>query len=164
MSEELNLVEILKDCLKGTKLYSPICGEVVFDSITNDPEYPIKVFGGENRCLSFTKRGLFFIDAPNGECMLFPCKEYRDWSKFKPKKPKFDPKTLMPFDRVLTKHIGHDWRCGLFSHCKETNGIIDSYCINEGYIYRYCIPYNDDTKHLVGTYDKAPEYYRYWEE
>ena len=25
------------------------------------------------------------------------------------------------------------------------------------------IPYNDETKHLVGTTDEAPEYYRYWE-
>lgn len=30
--------------------------------------------------------------------------------------------------------------------------------------YVYCIPYNDDTKHLVNTTDEAPEYYRYWEE
>ena len=25
------------------------------------------------------------------------------------------------------------------------------------------IPYNDDTKHLVGTCDEAPDYYRYWD-
>lgn len=28
----------------------------------------------------------------------------------------------------------------------------------------FCIPYNDDTKHLVGTKEEAPEYYRYWED
>ena len=26
------------------------------------------------------------------------------------------------------------------------------------------IPYNDETKHLVGTTDEAPEFYRYWED
>ena len=30
--------------------------------------------------------------------------------------------------------------------------------------YKYCIPYNDDTKHLVGTFEEAPEFYRYWED
>ena len=36
------------------------------------------------------------------------------------------------------------------------------HCI--GNSVRYCIPYNNDTKHLVGTTDEVPEYYRYWEE
>ena len=35
MNENLNLVEILKDCPKGTKLYSTIHGEVEFDGIGN---------------------------------------------------------------------------------------------------------------------------------
>ena len=30
--------------------------------------------------------------------------------------------------------------------------------------YKFCIPYNNDTKHLIGTTDEAPEYYRYWED
>lgn len=30
--------------------------------------------------------------------------------------------------------------------------------------YLMIIPYNDDTKHLVGTSLEAPEYYRYWED
>ena len=30
--------------------------------------------------------------------------------------------------------------------------------------FKYCIPYNDDTKHLVETKEEAPEYYRYWED
>ena len=28
--------------------------------------------------------------------------------------------------------------------------------------YKMCIPYNDETKHLVGTNEEAPEYYRQW--
>ena len=42
------------------------------------------------------------------------------------------------------------------------------FCKNNNYVYvsgrtlyNHCIPYNDDTKHLVGTTDEAPEYYRY---
>ena len=30
--------------------------------------------------------------------------------------------------------------------------------------YDKCIPYNDETKHLLGTSEEAPEYYRYWED
>ena len=29
--------------------------------------------------------------------------------------------------------------------------------------WKRCIPYNEDTKHLVGTTEEAPEYYRNWE-
>lgn len=32
-NENLNLAEILKDCNKGTKLYSPLFGEVEFNCI-----------------------------------------------------------------------------------------------------------------------------------
>lgn len=27
-------------------------------------------------------------------------------------------------------------------------------------MYPYCIPYNDETKHLVGTAEEEPEYYK----
>ena len=160
MNENLNLIEILKDCPKGTKLYSTVYGEVEFDGIDNiSLERPIVVshFGGFER---FTKDGRLFYRC-DGECILFPSREQRDWSKFKAKKPKFDPKTLKPFDKVLARDGGEEcWRCSIFSH------IIDSYFPYECvcYCYKYCIPYNDDTKHLVGTRDEAPEYYRYWEE
>ena len=36
MNENLNLVEILKDAPKGTKLWSPICGYCEFLKIVND--------------------------------------------------------------------------------------------------------------------------------
>ena len=162
MNENLNLVEILKDCPEGTKLYSPIIGEVVFKRIKDCeyPEYPIVTRRG-NRILSFTKEGLFF---PEGECiMLFPSKEQRDWSKFKIKKPKFDPKTLQPFDKVLVKYLKDDyWSCDLFSNITKDGKIYPYLCVSG--VYKYCIPYNDDTKHLVATNKEAPEFYRYWED
>ena len=97
--------------------------------------------------------------------MLYPSREQRDWSKFKApwyKKEKFDPKTLKPFDRVLVRDDNKDkWFCEFFSHKLGAN-IFRYICISGG--YKQCIPYNDDTKHLVGTKDEAPEYYRYWED
>ena len=169
MNENLNLVEILKDCPEGTKLYSPIIGEVEFKCIDyceiNYCEYPIitRCKNGD-RTLTFTKEGLFFSEAVHGECiMLFPSKDQRDWSKFKTKKPKFDPKTLQPFDKVLVRDSDVvDWKVQLFSRIIEDEEYYPYVCINES--YKYCIPYNDDTKHLVGTKEEAPEFYRYWEE
>ncbi len=75
---------------------------------------------------------------------------------------KFSPKTLKPFDKVLGRdHVNRIWKCNLFSHIFESK-CYPYKCV--GNDYKYCIPYNDDTKHLVGTTDEAPEYYRYWED
>ena len=165
MNENLNLVEILKDCPKGTKLYSPLVGEVEFDGVNECYEYPISTLYGEakNLFINFTKEGLFIADAPNGECTLFPSKDQRDWNKFQPKKPKFDPKTLQPFDRILIKDKSNGkWSCSLFSYI-DNELAYPVICINR-MAWECSIPYNNDTKHLVGTNDEAPEYYRYWED
>ena len=75
---------------------------------------------------------------------------------------RFNPKTLKPFDKVLGRdYCGGRWKCGLFSHNMDES-IFPYVCIGNSFIY--CIPYNDDTKHLAGTDEEAPEYYRYWEE
>ena len=97
MDENLNLVEILKDCPKGTKLYSTVDGEVEFDRINKREDFPIKFVKSDGDRGSVTAQGLA-LACYDGECILFPSREQRDWSKFKPKKPKFDPKTLRPFD------------------------------------------------------------------
>lgn len=163
MNENIDLTKILKDCPKGTKLYSPIFGEVDFKEIRDD-KYPIITKSGLYNP-TFTEEGFYYDDAGK-ECLLFPSKDQRDWGKFSApwhKAEKFDPKTLHPFDRVLVKH-SYTWRCELLSHYIEYKGKLDFYCTSAVYIYRYCIPYNDETKHLVGTTGEAPEYYRYWED
>ena len=115
MNEKLNLVEILKDCTKGTKLYSTVLGEVEFEGI-NDIIGPIIVTTDTGNAECFTADGKMY-NYYNGECLLFPSKEQRDWSKFKTKKPKFDPKTLQPFDKVLARYtFKGQWRCTFYSH------------------------------------------------
>ncbi len=165
MNENLNLVEILKDCPKGTKLYSPIYGDVELEELFQDKDtlYPIRVKLRDNALDDFAKDGRIYADY-SGECTLFPSREQRDWSKFNPKKPKFDTKTLRPFDRVLTRDLYDcQWCCGIFSHIGGPEKTPCIYVTTES-CFEYCIPYNDDTKHLVGTKDEAPEFYRYWEE
>ena len=163
MNENIDLTKILKDCPRGFKLYSAVHGEVTFLSI-EDGEYPIGVLLNNDCTAYYSSSGKAFTSY--GECVLFPSKDQRDWSKFTAywyKKDRFDPKTLSPFDRVLARNHGcHKWTCDLFSDIIDGNECIMYHCI--GSYYRYCIPYNDDTKHLVGTEEEAPDFYKYWED
>ena len=163
MNENLNLVEILKDCPSGTKLYSTIHGEVELDHIEYNDKYPIVIVIKDlNNRECFTAEGKFFTKY-DGECILFPSKGQRDWSKFNPKKERFDPKTLQPFDKVLARDdYESEWQCDIFSHIDYELGMFPYKCT--GCSYRYCIPYNEETKHLVGSNKQAPEFYRYWED
>ena len=166
MNENIDLTKILKDCPKGWKFWSPIFGEVEFERNYEDKGFiTVSVFeDGTER--SFTYDAKIRLGAiKSKEIMIYPSIYLSDWSKFNApwyKKEKFDPKTLKPFDKVLVRIGNNDykWSCDLFSYinndtCKY-HGV--------GYCAKYCIPYNDDTKHLVGTTDEAPEYYRYWED
>lgn len=164
MNEKLNLVEILKDCPKGTKLYSTAFGDVYFYRISNNEEYPIGIaVAGKSDYRTLTCDGKLWRDY-GGECILFPSKEQRDWSKFTApwyKKDRFDLKTLQPFDKVLVK-VGSHWRIELFSHMYEYRGNIYYACAMSS--YKECIPYNGETKHLVNTSEEAPKFYRNWED
>ena len=164
MNENIDLTKILKDCPKGFKLYSSVHGEVQFRYIYNG-DFPIVVELSDSSDVDFTKDGKLYLSY-DGECALFPSKEQRDWSKFTApwyKKDKFDPKTLKAFDRVLVRHeCYHRWRCEFYSYIHDDNGSYPYVAISGA--YKRCIPYNEETKHLVGTTDEAPEYYRYWED
>ena len=164
MNENLDLTKILKYCPKGWTFYSPVwgdldfieysngCGDFVFD--------PIDI--GNIDIVHLNSDGTYCCF---GECIIFPSKEQRDWSKFTApwyKKDKFDPKTLKPFDRVLVRNFkAYKWKCEHFSYFNEGN---DYPCMCSSNSYAFCVPYNDETKHLIGTSDEAPEYYRYWDE
>ena len=87
--------------------------------------------------------------------------KYQDQYELVPNK--FDPKTLKPFDRVITKNDYDVWTCTLFSHISNKPDTRFMYATCES-VYKYCIPYNDETKHLVGTKEDVPEFYKYWED
>lgn len=79
-----NLVNILKYCPKGTKLYSPIYGEVVLDSVQNKSIYTLaKTNNGATLVVEFNRLGRFYDEFSNSECVLFPSKDQRDWDKFR---------------------------------------------------------------------------------
>ena len=167
MNENLNLVEILKDCPKGTKLYSTLFGDVEFERVckSEGDAFPIEVKRSDGAIVTFMENGRFYFGY-SGECTLFPSRDQRDWSKFTApwlEKERFDTKTLKPFDRVLVRDEKYQvWQCDLFSHIRNSSIQFKYKCVSS--TYKCCIPYNDDTKHLVGTKEEAPEYYRYWED
>ena len=259
MSENLNLAEILKDCPKGTKLYSTIHGEVEFVEIRNYiTDYPIiykyKDKDGNYICSDNTTVDGKHAFCSDGECVLFPSKDQRDWSKFKAEPemidgefyccfyggnkkensfifiykkhtscktrcyvalsmrssvlfkddlitqnptelrkatvkekqqlldaikirnyewdadkkvlikiaPKFDIGTLQPFDKVLTRDWNDSvWRCNIYEYFKK--GHRYPFITMNG-VCNQCVPYNDETKHLVGTTKMPPKKYIAWEE
>lgn len=83
MNENLNLVEILKDCPVGTKLYSPLFGVVKFEEISEDWNFVCVRKGKDILTFTYDSRFLFGIsNSKSAEIMLFPSKYQRDWSKF----------------------------------------------------------------------------------
>lgn len=153
----MNIAKILKDYPSGTVLYCPIYGELSLLDVQLGQTYPI--------CCRVIKSGSFMdftedgkICTTDAEPTLFPSRTQRDWSKFgmtnqvtdQENKPQFEP-----FDKVLVRDSDSEmWKPAFFAVLKADDeykfGIID---LVVPAFYRQCIPYNDDTKHLLGTYD-----------
>lgn len=162
MNENIDLTKILDGCPSGTEFYSTIFGKVSLMRVYNNTDLPIVIVTDQG-LIGLTSDGRYFSQY-DGECTLFPSKDQRDWSKFerfwdKLKTEKFDPKTLQPFDKVLIRNVDNGfWNASFFSYIagQWVN------CVGSG--TSECIPYNDETKHLLGTTNDCPEYYKWWEE
>lgn len=79
--DEIDIYDILKNEEYGTELYTPICGKVWHSGMANDKDSKSAIWtereNGEERF--FDKNGKV---SKEGEVLLFPSKEMRDWSKF----------------------------------------------------------------------------------
>ena len=84
MEENINIADILKDKPDGISLYSSVFGSCVYrDNCDNCIEVVT------NNCYYFNEKGHYItngVKSENGECLLFPSNEMRDWSKFAWKK------------------------------------------------------------------------------
>ena len=180
MNENIDLTKILKDCPICWKFYSSVYGDVEFIEIYRKPvlrtrenewlgqeihdcNHNVRFWTTDGIEHSVSSRGEMVKG--RGECTFFPSREQRDWSKFSApwyKKGRFDPKTLKAFDKVLVRNYKTTkWRCDHFSHFDGGNY---NPCIASCCSYTFCVPYNEETKHLIGTTEEAPEYYKYWED
>lgn len=89
MDKQLDLVKILSKVPKGIKLYSLIDGEVTFKDIKHC-SYPILVTDKFESDHFYSADGKY-RNTGVGECILFPSKECRDWSRFKVDLPEGTP-------------------------------------------------------------------------
>ena len=134
MSEKINVAEILKDCPKGTELYSPLCGKCVFDRLNFGTIICKKQNTQE---ITFTSKGYYMFPVfDDCECMIFPSKDQRDWSKFEP------PYKFKDGDILFVKSA-YDW---LLIY-KESENDVDLYkyvATSHNYSYSFityeCIP------------------------
>lgn len=166
MKDKINIAELLRDCPKGMELYSPLCGKCVFDRLNMGTIICKKQNTQE---ITFTSEGYYMLPVfDDCECVIFPSKDQRDWSKFqRPFKDgtpnKFDINTLVPFEsRVLVRdNVKEKWHPGIW-------GFYDNNSYNEysykliGDISRQCIPY-EGNEHLLGTTDNCSDYFKTWE-
>ena len=186
MNENIDLTKILKYCPVGWQFWSSVYGDVEFIGIYSKPvlcnprpredewlgqeihnsEHPI-LFDADGFEHRVSSRGEMIKGC--GECTFFPSRDQRDWSKFTApwyKNGKFNPKTLKPFDRVLARIDGGNAYCWFADFVSTPT--IEKYdllpCIMSNKDANMIIPYNEETKHLLGTSEEAPEYYRYWED
>lgn len=82
MEIRINIAEILRNKPHGVKLYSPIFGDCTYCYVREDTN-DICVKRPYNVMSFFNFEGLYNTA---GECLLFPSKEMRNWSKFAWKK------------------------------------------------------------------------------
>jgi hypothetical protein len=123
----MNIAEILKDAPKGTKLYSPLFGEVKLQSVS---DAMIEV-GIEGAASTFYKDGRYYRSYSNGECLLFPSKDKRNWDNvcfLKDKAP------------VMVSDDGYDWKLRGFrdnhaAYLLDGGGNIVTYCY-----WNYVVP------------------------
>lgn len=141
----MNIAKILKKCPRGTKLYSPLYGEIELVSVY-DKKYPIvcshkvnnveyyRTFTEEGKCRDY-----------NAELMLYPSRDQRDWNKFGVTDQKTKPQ-FKPFEMVLVRdEDDRNWTCNFFSYINDYGEYI---CIDS--YWKQCIPY-EGNEHLLGT-------------
>ena len=107
MNENIDLTKILKDCPNGTKFYTSVWGEVSFEKILDREVYTIEIDTVSGYRL-LMKEGCY-TKSNDAECIIFPSKDQRDWSKFTAPwyKKESEPKFKVG-DWVINK-LGDSW-------------------------------------------------------
>ena len=115
--EPLDLTKILKGC-EGQTFYCTILGEVTLITTTEkEGNYPIRITSDKTSTDAIlSKEGLYLLDECTSECILFPSKENRDWSTFKPKIPFGTP--------VMVSNNGTHWKLKKYNEILQNTYIV----------------------------------------
>ena len=148
----INLVSILKHCPKGTKLYSPIFGEVTLYSVNNRIIDVIATnYSDETTHIEFSRLGRLILGYSNAECVLFPSKDQRDWSKFQIPAKRGDIMMFTDKSAVFIIDTKKDNYTDTIAYTGNNTG----FKIGE-HIFRSYIPASEDMKEkLFSAIDKA---------
>lgn len=165
--EEINIADILRSMPKGTPLYSPVCGALLLVDVTPNGIFCVQPGVENDNRIAFLKDGTlknYGNWAYRGECVLFPSKDLRQWDgvvfdangwSWDTKNPIVPPLKFAPFDKVLVRdNLQRSWCPAFFAWMDEERedypfGVMDGGATPS--FFRYCIPFNGKTAHLVGT-------------
>ena len=158
METEINIVEILNDKPQGTKLYSSACGKCKLEEV-DDKSFKISFY---NSKFGFMNGGEGYLDKngklyDDGECVVFPSKEMRNWSKFAWKKGDVlvsnDGKCKVIFERfdddTYTSFVGK-----YYVECYGKNDELQDY---EEEHYGDTVNYTKESEEAAQTYIKTIE-------
>lgn len=139
----MNILKIIKKAPKDHVYYCTLVGEVTVE-INDKSFYPIKCINLlrlSSSSVSCTEEGYYYKNE-DGECVLFPSKDQRDWAEFE--RTLEETTTFKPFDKVLCRDYGNEvWKPDLFGFIKG-DGSYKYHCLSGNYMQ--CIPYegNED--------------------
>jgi hypothetical protein len=129
----VNIAELLKNAPYGTELWCTLYGEVYFISIDSSSYYPIKLgLKNSNTKVKLDKYGRYYDNFEEGECILFPSKDYRTWEGWKiSTSPKFKVGDWIIFDSKYTipmQITSVKQKDGIYV-CKTIEGLYGNYNI-----------------------------------
>ena len=134
------VADYLRYAKKGLKLYSPVFGECEFDHVSPSDSIYVRY---KDTQIEFNKYGQFSLNNSDGECLLFPSKEVREWSNYQ------SPYDFKPFDKVVVRDGEYTWHIDFFECYNPTDGSDPYVCMHE--TWEYCLPFNAETAKLIGT-------------
>lgn len=111
------------------------------------------IYNGKQHTVTFVNDKYYGFSGGVAGCRI----ELQDQLLSPAPKPHYNITNFKPFDKVLVRDSDNlKWTADLFSY------IDDSFVCTGGIPCRQCIPYNNDTEHLLGTTDMCPEEYINW--
>ena len=131
MGELINVADKLRFRAKGTKLYSPLFGEVEYVGIRDNQIIVHTDYYRDKEQMTdeqaFTNTGKYLLSYNNAECLLFPSKDNRDWNTF----PIMESKHL-----VMCSNNSIDWE--LKAYYKEH--VVTNLDLTGEFIFNYIVP------------------------
>lgn len=146
----INIADILRDYPIGTRLYSPIFGDVKLlkECTEDDSSVVVALVNGDNDWWYFTTEGKYF-EKGDAECCLFPSKEMRDWSKFfKRGDIVYNPSSQM-------YAIFEGWVDDTYTEFNTTLNLYPNHDIGEEEVcMTECFIKAEDTKDVISEFEK----------